>query len=64
MASDDHEDFSGLEPKSREEKLLDLTESTKYQLIQRNGQRIYGGPPPGWVGPPPEKGCEVTLKIF
>ncbi|KAG8195858.1 hypothetical protein JTE90_008550 [Oedothorax gibbosus] len=29
--------------------------------VQENGQRIYGGPPPGWVGPPPPKGCEVFI---
>lgn len=23
------------------------------------GQRKYGGPPPGWDGPPPGSGCEV-----
>lgn len=23
------------------------------------GQRKYGGPPPGWDGPPPGPGCEV-----
>ena len=44
-----------------DQKLLDLTERTNYNLVQRNGQRIYGGPPPNWVGPPPEKGCEIFV---
>jgi hypothetical protein len=48
-------------PKSSDEKLLDLTNDTQYNLVQRNGQRIYGGPPPGWMGPPPEKGCEIFV---
>ena len=25
------------------------------QYLQRNGQRIYGGPPEGWKGPPPSR---------
>lgn len=25
----------------------------------REGQRKYGGPPPGWEGPSPGSGCEV-----
>lgn len=47
--------------KSSDEKLLELTNTTRYNLVQRNGQRIYGGPPPGWTGPPPEKGCEIFV---
>ncbi|XP_027020922.2 dead end protein 1 isoform X1 [Tachysurus fulvidraco] len=30
-------------------------------LTQINGQRIYGGPPPGWRGPTPGRGCEVFI---
>ncbi|KAL1261720.1 hypothetical protein QQF64_006985 [Cirrhinus molitorella] len=30
-------------------------------LRQVNGQRKYGGPPPGWRGPPPGPGCEVFI---
>jgi len=29
--------------------------------MQRNGQRIIGGPPEGWIGPPPSRGCEVYV---
>ncbi|XP_056156128.1 probable RNA-binding protein 46 [Lampris incognitus] len=36
-------------------------ERTGYSMIQENGQRKYGGPPPGWVGKPPPKGCEVFV---
>jgi hypothetical protein len=27
------------------------------------GQRKFGGPPPGWEGEPPSKGCEVRFCI-
>ncbi|MBN3274368.1 DND1 protein, partial [Polyodon spathula] len=30
-------------------------------LVQINGQRKYGGPPPGWTGFPPSSGCEVFI---
>ena len=30
-------------------------------FLQRNGQRIFGGPPEGWQGPAPSKGCEVYV---
>ena len=32
-----------------------------YQIVQRNGQRIYGGPPPNYIGKPPCKGTEVFV---
>nr|XP_051676573.1 dead end protein homolog 1-like [Oryctolagus cuniculus] len=32
---------------------------TGIRLVQVNGQRKYGGPPPGWVGCPPPAGSEV-----
>ncbi|NXC38630.1 RBM46 protein, partial [Penelope pileata] len=41
--------------------LLALIEKTGYNMIQENGQRIFGGPPPGWEGPPPPRGCEVFV---
>ncbi|XP_006156301.1 dead end protein homolog 1 [Tupaia chinensis] len=31
---------------------------TGIRLVQVNGQRKYGGPPPGWVGSPPPAGSE------
>ena len=40
-------------------RLLDLTNKTGYEILQKHGQRIYGGPPPGWTGPQPDKGTEV-----
>jgi len=40
-------------------RLLDLTKATGYEIVQKHGQRIYGGPPPGWIGPVPDKGTEV-----
>jgi RNA recognition motif-containing protein len=36
-------------------------EKTGYTLLQINGQRIYGGPPPNWEGPPPPRGSEVFV---
>jgi hypothetical protein len=42
-------------------KLLKLLERTGYQLVQINGQRLYGGPPPKWNGPPPPKGSEIFV---
>ena len=40
-------------------RLLALTNKTGYEILQKHGQRIYGGPPPGWTGPQPDKGTEV-----
>ncbi|NWT24903.1 DND1 protein, partial [Cardinalis cardinalis] len=34
---------------------------TGIELVQINGQRHYGGPPPGWVGGPPPAGTEVYI---
>ena len=36
-----------------------LQEETGYDIIQKQGQRIFGGPPPGWTGPPPGRGTEI-----
>jgi len=44
-----------------ERALLDLMEKTGFTMIQENGQRKYGGPPPGWTGQPPARGCEVFV---
>ncbi|XP_012666760.1 RNA-binding protein 47-like isoform X2 [Otolemur garnettii] len=51
----------GMADAPNEEALLALTERTGYSLVQENGQRKYGGPPPGWDGPHPERGCEVFV---
>uniref|UniRef100_A0A8D0G2N9 DND microRNA-mediated repression inhibitor 1 n=1 Tax=Sphenodon punctatus TaxID=8508 RepID=A0A8D0G2N9_SPHPU len=40
--------------------LLAWMKETGTQLVQVNGQRKYGGPPPGWVGDPPS-GSEVFI---
>lgn len=54
---------SSTSPKSKdtEKALLDLLERTGYTMLQQNGQRKYGGPPPGWDGPAPQRGCEVFV---
>ncbi|XP_040188051.1 probable RNA-binding protein 46 [Rana temporaria] len=41
--------------------LLSLMERTGYNMVQENGQRKFGGPPPGWEGPAPPRGCEVFV---
>ncbi|XP_060772538.1 RNA-binding protein 47 isoform X3 [Neoarius graeffei] len=40
--------------------LLALMERTGYKMVQENGQRKYG-PPPGWQGPSPPRGCEIFV---
>ncbi|KAJ8262444.1 hypothetical protein GJAV_G00166560 [Gymnothorax javanicus] len=45
----------------KEAALLDLMETSGYSMVQENGQRKFGGPPPGWEGPPPPHGCEVFV---
>ncbi|NXK14166.1 DND1 protein, partial [Herpetotheres cachinnans] len=41
--------------------LLAWAKETGISLVQINGQRRYGGPPPGWVGDPPPAGTEVFI---
>ncbi|NWS97174.1 DND1 protein, partial [Mionectes macconnelli] len=41
--------------------LLTWEKKTGIELVQINGQRRYGGPPPGWVGDPPPAGTEVYI---
>ncbi|XP_077135995.1 RNA-binding protein 47 isoform X5 [Ranitomeya variabilis] len=41
--------------------LFALMERTGYAMVQENGQRKYGGPPPGWEGLHPPRGCEVFV---
>ncbi|XP_015497055.1 dead end protein homolog 1 isoform X3 [Parus major] len=41
--------------------LLAWEKETGIELVQINGQRHYGGPPPGWVGGPPPVGTEVYI---
>ncbi|KAL4641771.1 RNA-binding protein 47-like [Arapaima gigas] len=40
--------------------LVALMERTGYSIVQENGQRKYG-PPPGWEGPSPPRGCEIFV---
>ncbi|NWS17705.1 DND1 protein, partial [Pachyramphus minor] len=41
--------------------LLAWEKETGIELVQVNGQRRYGGPPPGWVGDPPPASTEVYI---
>ena len=43
-----------------ETKIKALLERTGYTLDITTGQRRYGGPPPGWEGPTPGTGNEVS----
>ncbi|XP_065699943.1 APOBEC1 complementation factor isoform X1 [Patagioenas fasciata] len=56
-----HKSGDGLTGTQKEATLRALIQRTGYNLIQENGQRKYGGPPPGWDGPPPERGCEIFI---
>ncbi|XP_005530786.1 PREDICTED: APOBEC1 complementation factor isoform X2 [Pseudopodoces humilis] len=56
-----HKSGDGLTGTQKEAALRALIQRTGYNLIQANGQRKYGGPPPGWDGPPPERGCEIFI---
>ncbi|XP_049614625.1 APOBEC1 complementation factor isoform X7 [Syngnathus scovelli] len=51
----------GLAGAQKEAGLRALVQRTGYRLQQENGQRRYGGPPPGWEGPPPERGSEIFV---
>ena len=48
-----------LDQESIARRLISLSDRTGYDIVQKHGQRIYGGPPPGWAGPQPGKGTEV-----
>lgn len=49
------------DPITGERALLDLMDRTGYSMVQQNGQRKYGGPPPGWEGAVPPRGCEIFI---
>uniref|UniRef100_A0A8C5PXE7 RNA-binding protein 47 n=1 Tax=Leptobrachium leishanense TaxID=445787 RepID=A0A8C5PXE7_9ANUR len=51
----------GISGSPNEAALLTLIERTGYSMVQENGQRKYGGPPPGWEGLHPPRGCEVFV---
>lgn len=44
-----------------ENALVDLINQTGYKLVQENGQRKFGGPPPGFDGEVPSRGCEIFI---
>jgi hypothetical protein len=44
--------------------LQSILERTGYSLDVTTGQRKYGGPPPGWDGPTPGNGCEVSCAFI
>ncbi|XP_056325307.1 APOBEC1 complementation factor isoform X1 [Danio aesculapii] len=51
----------GLTGTQKEAALRSLIQRTGYHIHQENGQRRYGGPPPGWEGSPPERGSEIFV---
>jgi len=48
-----------IDEKDLSRRLLALQEATGYEILQKQGQRIFGGPPPGWTGSPPGRGTEI-----
>lgn len=44
-----------------QQSLLELQERLGVNIVQKNGQRKLGGPPPGWTGSPPGAACEVFV---
>ncbi|KAM9795587.1 dead end protein 1 [Neosynchiropus ocellatus] len=50
-----------VEPSDRVQALHLWLEMRNIQLTQLNGQRRYGGPPPGWEGHAPGARCEVYI---
>ncbi|KAM9314834.1 uncharacterized protein zfp91 [Pholidichthys leucotaenia] len=50
----------GVAGAANEAALVALMERTGYSMVQENGQRKYG-PPPGWTGPSPPRGCEIFV---
>ncbi|XP_035682254.1 APOBEC1 complementation factor-like [Branchiostoma floridae] len=50
-----------IEGAPKESALRALMQRSGYPLVQENGQRIFGRPPPGWEGPAPQRGCEVFV---
>ncbi|GLD64221.1 APOBEC1 complementation factor isoform X1, partial [Lates japonicus] len=61
MESNQKTSGDGVTGMQKEAALRVLMQRTGYQLRQENGQRRYGGPPPGWDGPPPERGSEIFV---
>ncbi|XP_035000739.2 APOBEC1 complementation factor [Hippoglossus stenolepis] len=61
MESNQNASGDGVLGTQKEAALRLLTQRTGYQLKQENGQRRYGGPPPAWDGPPPERGSEIFV---
>ncbi|KAI8784161.1 APOBEC1 complementation factor-like isoform X1 [Biomphalaria glabrata] len=53
--------IQGVTGAPNENALISLIQQTGYNLIQENGQRKFGGPPPDWSGPPPARGCEIFV---
>ncbi|CAL1548618.1 unnamed protein product [Lymnaea stagnalis] len=53
--------IQGVSGAHNEAALLALIKQTGYSIVQENGQRKFGGPPPGWEGAPPSRGCEIFI---
>ena len=47
-----------------EDRIKALLDRTGFTLDITTGQRKYGGPPPGWTGPPPGTGTEVRELVL
>nr|XP_039255746.1 RNA-binding protein 47-like isoform X1 [Styela clava] len=51
----------GIAGAPNEAALRALMKRTGYNMLQENGQRKYGGPPPGWNNRSPPRGSEVFV---
>ncbi|XP_059903245.1 RNA-binding protein 47 isoform X6 [Gadus macrocephalus] len=61
LAHHDHVSVpEGVAGAPNEAALVTLMERTGYDMVQENGQRKYG-PPPGWDGQAPPRGCEIFV---
>lgn len=45
------------------QRIMALIKCTRYNMVQVNGQRIFGGPPTYWTGPIPSKDTEVCAPL-
>ncbi|XP_077166122.1 dead end protein homolog 1 [Paroedura picta] len=53
--------WSAVLNRRNKEALAQWARQTGTRLVQVNGQRKYGGPPPGWAGSTPPSGSEVFI---
>ncbi|XP_075061476.1 dead end protein homolog 1 [Mixophyes fleayi] len=60
--SNDSQAWFDSQNKENKAMLRQWMKNENISLVQVNGQRKYGGPPPGWVGGAPTYGSEVYIR--